>query len=63
MSVTLKSNEFWGKRSGSYDPSIPKGSNKPRGNVFTQSQWGSGANNNTPKKRGISIKPLLRGVK
>ena len=53
--VKLKSNEFWGKRSGSYYTDKPKGSTKEWGNIFQQSQWGSGANNSgksTKKGKG-----------
>lgn len=35
----LKTNTFWGRRSGSRDESIPKGCSLPWGNVFKQQQW------------------------
>jgi len=49
----LTSNEFWGRKSGGFSTYVPKGHKKPIGNCFTQSQWGVGRENNTPKKRGL----------
>lgn len=43
--VVLKSNEFWGKRSGTRSEERPKNMNTPWGCFFRQSQWGAGANN------------------
>lgn len=47
QAVKLKSNEFWGSRSGAYDPSPAKGDNKPWGFYFRQQQWSSGGNRQT----------------
>lgn len=57
MSVLLKSNSFWGKRSGSYDKSKPKGISKEVGNVFWQMQWGTGTDRNTPKQKRNLLGP------
>lgn len=47
----LKSNQFWGSRSGAYSADVPKGSDKPWGNVFKQQQWSSGRERRgSPKK-------------
>lgn len=37
--VVLKTNTFWGRRSGSIDMTIPKGCVLPWGGVFKQMQW------------------------
>lgn len=50
--VELKSNQFWGKRSGSWDDSCPNAARIPVGNIFRQSQWGSGQSNSGPNKKG-----------
>lgn len=44
--IALKSNQFWGRRSGAYDPNPPKGSNQPWGFYFRQQQFGAGVNRN-----------------
>lgn len=49
--VRLESNRFWGKRSGSWDRSIPKGLKDPVGNCFWQRQFTCGRNNNMMKPR------------
>ena len=50
MTQTLKSNEFWGKRSGYFSSHVPKGHKLPFGNAIKQRQRGSGANNNKNQK-------------
>lgn len=40
----VKSNVFWGRRSGSWDRSIPKGHPEAVGNIIRQNQWGCGPN-------------------
>lgn len=37
--ITLKTNQFWGRRSGSTSETIPKGCNLPWNNYFQQQQW------------------------
>ena len=51
---TLKSNEFWGKRSGGFSP--------PHGKSFMQAQHGSGSSNSTPKKRGLASRKSVAGI-
>lgn len=48
--VILKSNEYWGNRSGKYVEAKPKGCSLPWGNVFQQRQFGSGKDNNAKQK-------------
>ncbi len=47
---TLKSNEYWGRRSGKYVAAHPKGCDKPWGFVFQQQQWGGGGNRNARQR-------------
>lgn len=43
--AVLKSNSFWGSRSGFFDTSVPKGHNQPVGRAFRQRQYGAGREN------------------
>lgn len=43
--VILKSNEYWGRRSGKYVEAKPKGCALPWGFCFQQQQFGSGRDN------------------
>ena len=56
--VRLKTNTFWGKRSGQYSESKPKGCNYAWGNYFQQMQWTT-ANNG---RQGKPIKCTLINV-
>ena len=45
-SKVLKTNTYWGKRSGTYSESKPKGCNYPWGFFFQQMQWTTANNGN-----------------
>jgi hypothetical protein len=52
MAYLLKSNEFWGRRSGRIDPQ--------KGPIIQQQQWGAGANNQ--KGQGKRLRRMQRSL-
>jgi len=57
----LKSNEFWGRRSGAVKIVTIKGVEREE-RSFKQGQWGNGRENNSPKKRNIGLIRSKRGA-
>jgi len=54
----LKSNEHWGRRSGSIRTLTIKGVEVVE-KYFKQSQWGHGSSNSAPKKKGMRQQPIF----
>lgn len=49
--IKLTSNEFWGLRSGYYDPRIHKNTGLPNGFRIDLTKWGAGRENSRPVGR------------
>jgi len=55
MAVSLACNQFWGRRSGTTDPAIPKGCVLPWGNCFKQQQWRGTSNGHSGRPSKVSL--------